>query len=351
MHEFCEFHEYSTLNYSTTMDAITVALKDIDLQDTVNYSAVAKAHGVDRSTLSRRHRGVTQSAKVKHQKQQLLSPEQERTLVDYINKLTENGLCPTPSMLRQFAFDIAKKLPKKDWSHEFCKRWSSRLSSRYMTAIDAARSKADSEQSYRLYFDLIKEKMEQYEVQGHNIYNMDEKGFLIGYLTKARRIFSKEAFQKGRVLGNNQDGNREWITVIASVCADGSSLPPALIYQASSGNLQDSWLQDFDSDNDVVHFASSEKGWTNDELGFRWLEDIFDRYTKPKARLKWRLLIIDGHGSHVNMRFLEWASSHKICVLVILSHATYRLRPLNVSLSNALAVAYGQKLDRFFTDC
>ncbi|KAF1349519.1 hypothetical protein EJ07DRAFT_139946 [Lizonia empirigonia] len=27
-----------------------------------------------------------------------------------------------------------------------------------------------------------------------------------------------------------QDGNREWITVVAAICADGSALPPAIIY-------------------------------------------------------------------------------------------------------------------------
>jgi hypothetical protein len=37
-----------------------------------------------------------------------------------------------------------------------------------------------------------------------------------------------------------QDGNREWITVVATICADGLYLSPSLIYAAISGNLQDS---------------------------------------------------------------------------------------------------------------
>ena len=42
---------------------------------------------------------------------------------------------------------------------------------------------------------------------------MDEKGFLIGVLRKMRRVYSKEAFQKGNIIAAGQDGNRVWITV------------------------------------------------------------------------------------------------------------------------------------------
>ena len=38
---------------------------------------------------------------------------------------------------------------------------------------------------------------------------MDEKGFLIGQLQRTRRIFPKEAWEKGQILGSAQDGSRE----------------------------------------------------------------------------------------------------------------------------------------------
>lgn len=114
---------------------------------------------------------------------------------------------------------------------------------------------------------------------------MDEKGFCTGLLTKTRRVFTKEAARRKKPSKNIQDGSREWVTVIAAICCDGSALPPALIYQATSGNLQDSWFQDFDSSEHIAFFTSSPSGWTNEELGNHWLTAIFDRHTKPKARL------------------------------------------------------------------
>jgi hypothetical protein len=67
---------------------------------------------------------------------------------------------------------------------------------------------------------------------------MDEKGFLIGVINDSYRVFNKESKKAGTLRGIGQDGNRELITCIASVCQDGTYLPPALIYQAISGNLQ-----------------------------------------------------------------------------------------------------------------
>jgi hypothetical protein len=97
---------------------------------------------------------------------------------------------------------------------------------------------------------------------------MDEKGFLIGVLKKAKRVFTKSAYKTGQLLRAGQDRNREWITILAAICQDSSFLPPSLIYQAVTGNLQDTWLDDFHPKEDDAHFASSPSGWTNDELGF-----------------------------------------------------------------------------------
>jgi mannose/fructose/N-acetylgalactosamine-specific phosphotransferase system component IID len=39
-------------------------------------------------------------------------------------------------------------------------------------------------------------KIKEYDVQPENMYNMDEKGFLIGILPKGKRIFSRQQYKK-----------------------------------------------------------------------------------------------------------------------------------------------------------
>lgn len=136
-------------------------------------------------------------------------------------------------------------------------------------------------------------------------------------------------------------------TILATICADGTAIPPVIIYAAKSGNLQNNWLQDFDVKEHDCFFASSPSGWTNHELGFEYLTKIFNRHTKDKARCNWRLLFVDSHGSDLNMRFLNYCMERKIFVTVYPPQTTHHLQPLDVSLFAPLGIYYSQQLNEF----
>jgi hypothetical protein len=176
------------------------------------------------------------------------------------------------------------------------------------------------------------------------MYNWDEKGFIIGLTTRTQRIMSLEAFRSGRIQFALTDGNREFVTLLACICADGTKIPVGLIYKGESHDLQDTWVEEVD-DSDDVYFAASENGWTCNSLGLQWLEKIFDPHTKEKAGRGRRLLIVDRHSSHVNMAFLDWADRHRIIVAVMPAHSTHRLQPLDVGLFAPLSTAYTKQLN------
>ena len=52
----------------------------------------------------------------------------------------------------------------------------------------------------------------------------------------------------------------------------------------------------------------SENGWTTDELGLTWLKRLFGPYTQGRTVGKYRLLILDGHGSHATAEFDQYCS-------------------------------------------
>ena len=79
-------------------------------------------------------------------------------------------------------------------------------------------------------------------------------------------------------------------------------------------------------------------------MGVAWLEQIFDRYTKRKARRRYWLLIIDGHGSHVTKAFIDYCDQHKILLLIFPPHATHTLQPLDVVCFKSLAQNYANQL-------
>jgi hypothetical protein len=180
--------------------------------------------------------------------------------------------------------------------------------------MDYTRHQADSEARYTLYFDLVHGKIEECVVLPGKTYNMDEKDFMIGQVGRSKRVFSREAWEKKRKTEVLQDGSREWITVLACVGAGGDALPPGFIFQGFNGNIQSDWVQDIDPDKHKVFYTSAPSGWSNNDVGLAWLEQVFDRYTKVKARRSWHLLIVDGHGSHVTLDFIEYCYQNKILI-------------------------------------
>jgi hypothetical protein len=106
--------------------------------------------------------------------------------------------------------------------------------------------------------------MEKYNITAKNIYNWDEKGFLLGIASITKRIMTKEALKSSRI-HVWQDGSREFISLLACICADGSHLPPSLIYKGISHDLQDSWVEDLGDD--TTYFAASKNGWSCNKLG------------------------------------------------------------------------------------
>ena len=126
------------------MASIEAALADLALQDSPNYTATAKKFNVNRSTLSRRHRGVTVSIKEGRQTTSILSNQQEKELISYINKLTERGIPPTNAIIRVFAQDISKKKPGKNWAYRFVQAHQDKLQSRFLQGADLDRKKADN---------------------------------------------------------------------------------------------------------------------------------------------------------------------------------------------------------------
>ena len=155
-----------------------------------------------------------------------------------------------------------------------------------------------------------------------------------------------EALKSKQVTKACQDGSREFISLLACICGDSTALPPALIYKSESFDLQDSWVEDFKEGNEA-YFATSKNGWSCDAIGLLWLEKVFHRHTKDKAGNRRRLLIVDRHSSHVNMKFIELVDSLQILILIMLPYSTHRLQPLDVGLFSPLSTAYSKEVNFF----
>lgn len=91
-------------------------------------------------------------------------------------------------------------------------------------------------------------------------------------------------------------------------------------------------------------YAVSENGWTDNEIGLAWLSKVFHPETvKIGGR---RLLLIDGHASHVSVEFIEFCWAVNIVPLCLPPHTTHYLQPLDVGCFAPLDRAYRTQLDK-----
>ncbi|KAM4062396.1 DDE superfamily endonuclease [Hirsutella rhossiliensis] len=314
---------------------IAEAIIELQSQDRPKYAETARKYNIDKSTLWRRFKGKTASNHdANSYSRQKLTSAQEEILIGHVNKLTDRGIPPT--LRSASASDtmtiisgrlliipgISKLLQSSKTafiviSRVYCRQYS--VKCRKVAISDRIQ--------------LAPRKDRKVQHQSSNVYNFDEKGFQIGLSRSTKRVVPREALRRGKLVGASQDGNREFITLIAAICADYSYLPPALIYKGVK-DFQDTWLEDFDHSSEVAFFASTENGWSCDALGLHWLQRIFDCHTKQ---------------SHINLKFIDYADRNRILIAVLPSHSTHRLQPLDVGLFSALSTYYAQGSDQLMS--
>ena len=214
----------------SSIEAALAAIESLKLGEKLVYAQIARNYGVEPTTLARRHKGASTSLNTRFENQQAIHPQQEQELLQYIKGLTRRGLPPTRAMIRNFASQIAKRELGVNWVDRFVKRYPDELISKWTVGMDNSRHKADSGRKYSLYFDLLREKIKQYHVEPRYMYNIDKKGFMLRVVSCLKRIFSKASYEDGKRRSTIQDGSREWITLLACICANRSYLNSTLIY-------------------------------------------------------------------------------------------------------------------------
>ena len=73
-----------------------------------------------------------------------------------------------------------------------------------------------------------------YNIKPQNVYNPDEKGAQMGVGKSIWALVDRDQASAKVV----EDGNRELVTIIECVCADGTSLPPNIIFKGTQHDLE-----------------------------------------------------------------------------------------------------------------
>ena len=118
------------------------------------------------------------------------------------------------------------------------------------------------------------------------------------------------------------------------MCGDGSTLDPTIIFKEEEFIAE--WFHKLPRVPEKILFGQSHNGWTDESMARKFLERNFGNgsVTEQKARdtNDYRLLLFDGHSSHVNIAFLEFCIENKIIPFCLPPHTTQHLQPLDVAI-------------------
>lgn len=157
---------------------------------------------------------------------------------------------------------------------------------------------------------------------------MDESGFSIGTMESTRIIIDSTLRTKHQA----HPGRQEWVSMVECICADGTILPPLGIFKGK--NVLQNWIP-----NEVLDswfFSANTKGWTSNLHGLEWLKRVFEPTTRTKANGQYRLLVCDGHDSHISGSFIAHCLQNKIILLIMPPHTSHLLQPLDIAIFGPL---------------
>ena len=191
-----------------------------------------------------------------------------------------------------------------NWADKFRSRHTQVLAM-WTRLIDTSRLAGASPDQLAPWFAEAGLLMTRHQIKPSNIFNMDKTGFGIGTMQATRVLCVVERGQKEKGKAWKGRGpQQEWVISIKYVCAAGHALPPLVIFKGAAFNSR---YLPTPLINQVAgwRWTTSNTGWSNDTLAYEWITCVFEPLTATPDR---RLLIVDGHGSHVRAPLLRSAS-------------------------------------------
>lgn len=325
---------------------IALAMQALKQGQISSVYAAAKTYGVPESTLRGRVNGINARRDSIPLNRKLTTTE-ESTLIEWILSMDQRGLPLGTQSIRQMANILLQKRSQDNdnpltvgqhWVYNFVRRNDS-LKSKYNRKYDYQRAKCEDPTIIRDWFRLVRNTIEKYGILDEDIYNFDETGFQMGVISTAKVITGAERSRPVSI----QPGNREWVTTIDCISSCGWSVPPVIIFEGKVH--QSTWYSDTLPLDWVI--GVSENGWTDNELGLIWLKEVFEKYTAHRTKGIYRLLILDGHGSHVTPEFDLFCKEHSIITLCMPPHSSHLLQPLDVGCFAVLKRSYGRQIEGY----
>ena len=220
--------QLNNISQSTAEARILLALQAYQEDPKLSLRRAAFLYDVHFRTLHYRSQGRQARNNYIHSSRKL-SDQEEQLIVEYILDLDSRGF---PSRHRNVE-EIANRLLAdrdaspvgKRWAINFIKR-QPQLKTRSFRKYDYRRAQCEDPTTIRNWFRLVENTIAKYGIRSDDIWNFDETGFMMGVISSGIVVTSSERHGNPKSV---QPGNREWVTAIQAINAEGQAINPFIV--------------------------------------------------------------------------------------------------------------------------
>jgi hypothetical protein len=220
------------LDHLSCEDCIQHALTAHFNDPGLSLRSLAVTYKIPRSTLTDRFNGVP-TRREGHAQQLKLTPAQETVLAEWIKVMARRGVPLSAETVRDHASAICGQPVGKTWIKRFMARHPD-LHQRWTSVLEACRASSLNKTVVQKFYDIIEELINEYQIPPENIYNMDEKGIQMGIGKRIWAIVDRDQ----KEVQQTENGDCELVTIIETVCANGTSIRPSVIFKGQHRNLE-----------------------------------------------------------------------------------------------------------------
>ncbi|KAH7460471.1 hypothetical protein FOMA001_g19497 [Fusarium oxysporum f. sp. matthiolae] len=280
---------------SYTEDELAEAMLDVT-DNRLSQSKSAQKRETPRSTLGDRLRGLPSRSEVT-QPAQLLSKPEESRLVVWIPRQEALGYTPSHSQVRATVNALLRQQGREKpvgvhWLARFMKRHPS-IKTKIGKRQEASTFNCFTPTAVNWYFDI--REREYGWMKPENTVNVDEGGIMAGYGLDSLVVGSSDPRKKTFLRGSQ---SRTWTSFLEAVTATGRLLKPGIIFKGKE--IQQQWFIDELKEVADWYYITYDNGWTDNHIAIEWLREVYLPQTQPEDESDARLIILDGHRSHVS---------------------------------------------------
>lgn len=203
-----------------------------------SFTLIAEQYGVSKETLRRRIRGgrsqIQRAEAASH-----LNQSESNILVEFLLQQADRGFPLTRDGVYRHALEIARvRNPdlhgfSPNWADRFLERHADQLNTKWTHNLESARAAAANPVVIEHWYALLKAQLDEYNFLPGDMYGFDESGFPFGTGQKVK-VIARKGTKCQQV---QRDGNRENVTVMVTICADGTDdVPPTIIFKGKNFN-------------------------------------------------------------------------------------------------------------------